>query len=68
MDFLSRDTLILALGVALVAFALLSWVLMYHWKNYAFNFEKVRWMTRLYFGVAIFFLLVMLAAIFYARS
>ena len=51
--------------LGLLAFAIVSVILVYHWTNYSFTLGKVKKVIKLYFVVSGLFLLVMLVSLFY---
>lgn len=62
-SFVSPSALWATLGVIVLAFAVVSVALMYHWRNYNVDSKVVKRITKVYFLVSFAFILAMAAAI-----
>ena len=63
VNFVSPSVLWSLLGVIILVFAVISFALMYHWKNYNVNSKVVSRLIRVYFIVSFTFILAMAAAV-----
>ena len=66
-EYLARPILWLTFISALLLFGITSWVLIYHWSRYTFDYGRIKKIRSLYLAVSVVLLAVMLAILYYLR-